>query len=355
MKAVLAFPGDLATPTGGYGYDRAVLAALPDQGVQITPLSLPGTFPFPTPADRATAVAQLGATPADCVLLVDGLALGTFTPETVRALTRPVVALVHHPLAREPGLDPADTLRFESSERAVLAACAGVIATSAATGRDLVEHYGVAPQRLTVAEPGTAPAARATAAGDPPQVVAIGSLIPRKNYRGFVEAMAQVRDLPWQATVYGSLTLAPDTVAEVRAAIADHGLADRIKLAGAVPAADLDAAYAACDLFVHPSLYEGYGMVLADALRRGLPMICTTGGAAADTVPDGAALKIPPGDTEALAAALRNLLAAPAARRRLADAAYAAGLGLPSWNDTAAQVARALARALALAQQETCP
>lgn len=345
MRALLAFPGDLDTPTGGYAYDRAVIAASAAAGVEMRPLALPAAFPCPAPADLAAAAAQLAAVPPDTLLLVDGLALGAFSAEAVRALARPVVALVHHPLARETGLDPAVRDRLEASERAVLGQCAGVIATSAATGRDLVDHYAVPAEHLTIAEPGSDPAPRAPADGDPPHLLAVGSLIPRKNYSGLVEALAQVADLPWRATFIGDLTFAPETVAAVRAAIAAHGLDHHITLAGAVPPETLAQAYARCDLFVHPAFYEGYGMVLADALRRGLPMICTTGGAAADTVPDGAALKLPPGDTAAWAQALRALISAPDQRRQLADVAYAAGTRLPTWARTAEHVARALAAA----------
>lgn len=347
MRAVLAFPGDIDTPTGGYAYDRAVLAAMTNQGVDMTALSLPAAFPAPTPADVAKAAAQLAAVPPDSLLLVDGLALGAFPADALRALARPVVALVHHPLAREAGLSDADRMRLDASERAVLAHCAGVIATSAATGRDLVAHYKVPSDRLTIAEPGSAPAPRVAADGGPPHLLAVGSVIPRKNYPGLVEALATVADLPWRVTIIGALTFAPDTVDAVRAAIAAHGLTGRITLAGAVAPEALADAYADCDLFVHPSLYEGYGMVLADALRRGLPMICTTGGAAADTVPDGAAMKVPPGDTSALALALRALLSAPERRRQLGDMAYGAGKHLPTWDQTAAHIAAALTAAAA--------
>ena len=99
--------------------------------------------------------------------------------------------------------------------------------------------------------------------------------------------------------------------------------------------------YDRADLFVMPSLFEGYGMVLTEALARGLPIICTTSGAGADTVPTEAAFKVPPGDAEALAKALATLIDAPAKRRRLADAAWAAAGSLPRWRETAAIVAEA--------------
>ncbi len=344
-RAVLAFPGDLDTPTGGYAYDRQVLRALPRHGVDVTPLALPRAFPFPAAGDLAETARLLGETPADALLFIDGLGLGALPASLLRATGRTIVALIHHPLAREAGLSPEQQAALEASEREALAMCAGVVATSAATGRDLVANYGVPPERFTIAEPGVAPAPRAAAQGEPPHILAIGSVIPRKNYAGLVAALAGVADLGWTATFIGSLDFAPETVAEVRSLIAAHDLAARIRLAGAVPAEALEAAYAGCDLFVHAALYEGYGMVLADALRRGLPMIASTGGAAGDTVPDGSAVKVPPGDTPALTAALRALLSDRSARLRLADAAAEAGAHLPGWDDTARTIAQALKQA----------
>ncbi len=89
-----------------------------------------------------------------------------------------------------------------------------------------------------------------------------------------------------------------------------------------------------------PSLFEGYGMVLTEALARGLPIVCTTGGAAAETAPDTAALKVPPGDVPALAAALRCVIDEGARRAHMAEAAWAAASTLPCWTETAAIVAR---------------
>jgi glycosyltransferase involved in cell wall biosynthesis len=101
----------------------------------------------------------------------------------------------------------------------------------------------------------------------------------------------------------------------------------------------LARAYEDADLFVMPSLFEGYGMVLTEALARGLPIICTTGGAAAETAPDTAALKVPPGDASALAKALARLIDDRAARREMADAAWHAAGTLPRWRETAAIIA----------------
>ncbi len=96
--------------------------------------------------------------------------------------------------------------------------------------------------------------------------------------------------------------------AELQAAIARHKLDDRIELTGALDRQRIAEAYAGADLFVLPSLFEGFGMVLTEAMARGLPIVCTTGGAAAETVPDDAALKVPPGAVGPLREALRQVI-----------------------------------------------
>ncbi|MEP9376142.1 glycosyltransferase family 4 protein [Aquabacter sp. CN5-332] len=349
IKALLAFPGALSTPTGGYAYDRQVLAHLPAHGVDAAPLPLPAGFPFPTDDAIEGAVKALVDSDPSSVLLVDGLALGAIPSDRLEPLSGRLVGLVHHPLALEEGLAESARARLFESEKSALSICSAVVVTSGPTALTLDAEYGVPALRLTVAEPGTEPVARAAADGDPPRLLAVGSVIPRKGYGILMEALAAVKEFPWTLTIVGSLDFDPTEASALRAAIVAAGLDARVKLTGALAADQLARAYEASDIFVHPSLYEGYGMVLAEALRRGLPLVCTTGGAADDTVPDGAGLKVPPGDAPALAAALRALLSDPIGRRRLADYAFEAGQLFPTWDETAGTIAEVL-RAVAARQ-----
>lgn len=338
---VFAIPGDLGLPTGGYAYDRHLLAQWRQSGVAARHLALPGSFPNPGSGDLAETGRLLLSQPRDTVLLVDGLAFGTFPESLAAQLAGRIVALVHHPLAYETGTPPARAAALKASETAALRHASAVIVTSPATARLLQAEYDVSAHKITVAEPGVDRAARAAGgqAAAPLALLAIGSLVPRKGYDVLVAALAQVKEKPWALTIIGAPDRAPETARALRAQIAAAGLEDRISLAGAVDDAAVARAYHGADLFVMPSLFEGYGMVLTEALARGLPILCTTGGAAAETAPDSAARKVAPGDAAALAKALADLIDSQAVRKQMSDAAWAAAQTLPRWRDTATIVA----------------
>jgi glycosyltransferase involved in cell wall biosynthesis len=349
VAAVFAIPGDITLPTGGYAYDREVLARLSAAGVEAMHLALPGGYPDPSPLDLGRTAEQMAATPSDAVLLIDGLAYGAMPVALIERFERPIVALVHHPLCLEAGLAPARAKALRGLETAALARAHRVVVTSSMTGRTLVADFGVPAERITVAEPGTDPAPRARgSASGAPALLAVGSIVPRKGYDVLVRALeldAASNRADWQLSIVGALDRSPATVEALRGEIARTRLGARIEIAGPKSRADLDALYDRADIFVLASHYEGYGMVLAEALARGLPIVTTTGGAAAETVPDSAALKVPPGDAAALQRALRCLIDDGALRRELADAAWAAGQDLPRWSDTAATIANVIKEA----------
>ncbi len=347
-EIVFAIPGDIGLPTGGYGYDRRVLREWRESGVAARHLALPGSFPSPTEPDLAKAGELLLSQPRASVILADGLAFGALPEALVAELEGRLVALVHHPLGFETGLEPGRAAALLASETSALRHADAVIVTSPATKRLLVTEFAVPETRVAVALPGVDPAPRAAGspAGGPLHLLAVGAIVPRKGYGILVSALAAIADRPWRLTIIGTTRRAPETVAALARQIELAGLSERITLAGTVGDEELARAYDGADLFVMPSLFEGYGMVLTEALARGLPILCTTGGAAAETAPGDAALKVPAGDASALAKALRRLIDAPDERSRMADAAWASAAGLPRWRDTAAIVAETCRKVL---------
>jgi glycosyltransferase involved in cell wall biosynthesis len=340
--AAFAVPGDLATPTGGYAYDRRMIAELEALDWRIEAVTLGDGFPFPTADTHAAACARLAALPHQHPIVIDGLAFGAL-PEAGEALraSHRVVALVHHPLALETGLGAADCARLRASERAALGSARHVIATSQTTARLLAGDYGVASDRISVVEPGTdRMESRPRTGQGEVALLAVGAVVPRKGYDVLVAALAKLEDLSWRLTIAGDRGRSPQTARRVEADIRRCGLTDRIKLLGAVSSEELAALYAGCDLFVLPSRFEGYGMAYAEAIAHGVPVVATTAGAIPETVPANAAVLLPPDDIETLAATLRRLIASPAERERLAAAARAATF--PSWHEQAARFARVL-------------
>jgi len=337
-----AVPGDLATLTGGYAYARRLMAALPAAGWFAHHVPLPAGFPNPGADELQTTADIFASLKPGTNVLVDGLAFGALPPTLLSDRDLSFTALVHHPLADETGISAPDAARLKAGERAALALAQSVVVTSAHTGKTLADQYGVPRDWIYLAEPGTDAAPRAVGSRTAPKLLTVATLTHRKAHDVLIEGLARIKDLAWTIDLVGSAERDPAVTAKVRALITQHGLEDRVVLRGELQNAGLDATYAGADIFVLPSRHEGYGMVFAEALARGLPVVACAAGAVTDTVPDGTGLLVPPDDPDALSNALRRLLSSEALRRSMSERAWDHGRSLPTWSDTAAHVAEAL-------------
>ena len=341
----LVVPGSLDTRTGGYGYDRRLVAALRADGQRVRVHELPGDYPWPDERARTAASEAFARIDDGARVVVDGLACGAL-PEVVRDAARRLClfALVHHPLAAESGLTADTATLLHDGERRALGAVVGTITTSTATARALVEDYGVDARRLRTVPPGTdaAPEARGSTDGTT-RLLCVATLTARKGHVTLVEALARLARRDWRLICVGSATRDPATADALAARIAALGLDDgRIILEGEVDETTLDARYAEADLFVLATRYEGYGMVFDEALARGLPIVASGDGAVSDTVPDDAGLLVPPDDVDALHAALSRWFDEADLRETLRRGARRARGGLRSWASTGRAFAEAL-------------
>jgi glycosyltransferase involved in cell wall biosynthesis len=345
-RVVFAIPGNLEARTGGYLYDKRIADGLRAAGWQVDLLNLGPSFPTPTADDMRTALAGIGAVSQDSVLLIDGLAYGALDTDSLRDVKAPICALVHHPLALESGMDVASAARLKELEKANLALARKVVVTSPHTARTLEREFDVARPRITVALPGTDRLSWPRAPEMPPLIVSVGSLTERKGHDVLLNALALLAEIPWKAEVVGG-THAPAVAERLIDQRRRLGLERRVHFVGELKTGELQAHYARATLFALATRYEGYGMVFAEAVANGLPIVSCASGAVPDTAPRDASILVPPDDPRRFADALRSVLTDQALASRLAAGARAAATTLPRWEEAVWLVGQALTRTAA--------
>ena len=337
-------PGDPSTPTGGYRYDRRIIDGLFRSGWRVQTERLGDSFPEPTADALADADRRLATIPDGDTVVIDGLAFGLLGD--VAALHQHrlcLIALVHHPLALETGLSAARAEALRMSESRALVAARRVVVTSAATGDVLSRDYGVPNERIRVVEPGTDSAP--LAAGSKESVLnllCVAAPTPRKGHDILLRALAPLVGRPWRLDCVGSLTRCTRTSIALRRLSERLELSERVNFTGTVDERALEAFYHRADLFVLSTRFEGYGMVLAEALARGLPIVSTTTGPIPNLVSADAGLLVEPGDPAALETALARVLDDPGLRRDLAAGARSARTRLRGWDAASAEFGRVL-------------
>jgi glycosyltransferase involved in cell wall biosynthesis len=340
---------DPAKPSGGNVYDRRICDGLAALGWDVHEHEVDGGWPWPDD-DAQRAVARVIADmPDGAVVLIDALIASTVPDVLVPHARRLVlVLLVHLPLGDSPAGHEVTDAR--SRECAVLAAATAIITTSAWTRDLLLDRYKLQPENVVVAEPGTDSAELASGTADGGELLCVAAVTPHKGHDVLLAALAAVPDLSWRCVLVGTLNRDRDFADLLQRRTEEAGLGDRILFAGPRTGAELDRAYAAADVLVVPSLGETYGMVVTEALARGLPVIATDVGGLPHTLgrtADGhrPGLLVAPGDAPALAAALSSWLRDAQLRGSLRLAAQERRGTLAVWSTTADRVAHLLTEA----------
>lgn len=339
-QLIFVYPGDLNTPTGGYAYDRRIIEGLERLGWQIQLISLGDGYPFPNPAQIERARGALHNLTKGIPMVIDGLALGALPDLAAEIAKRhPLIALIHHPLAFEFGLSGAEITLLKQSETLALKQVVRIVANSPTTARDLNQHYGISPQIIEVILPGTdrihclEPRNQKKVDHlDQVQLLSVGSIIPRKGFQYLIPALEPLSDLSWTLSIAGDASRNPAAYERLMMDIKRCHLVDRVKVLGVVSNEELENLYAKADIFVLASLFEGYGMVYAEAMAHGLPIIATTAGAIPDTVPQEAGLLVGPGDISALTIALKALIQDAPYRAQLSSGALQVATQQPTWD-----------------------
>jgi glycosyltransferase involved in cell wall biosynthesis len=338
-------PGALDTRTGGYLYDRRMVDGLRERGWQVDVRELDASFPFPPPAAREAAARVLASFADGVIVIIDSLAFGALPDAVGREQERlRIVALVHLPLAADATRGEAAAAAMLHDERRALAAAALVVVTGTATVA-LLEPHGVARGKIVVVEPGTDRAALARGSdGAPLRLICVAALTPGKGHEILCRALAPLSARAWHLECVGSTTRDAATVVRVEALLKSLGLPNRVTLAGELAADGVARSYDRSDVFVTATLRETYGMAIAEALARGLPVVGTDTGAIAQLVGERAGIVVPPGDVNALSAVLARVIENPALRARLAAGARGVRERLPTWEQAIGRMEAALSQ-----------
>jgi glycosyltransferase involved in cell wall biosynthesis len=255
-----------------------------------------------------------------------------FVPSHVIPLWHPRSVVTVHDLGylHEPETHPPNQRRLlDWTTRWSCRAASKVIAISQATKTDLMERYHVEERKIRVIYHGVAPSMfkRPTEAveavkakyGLPDHyVLFVGTIQPRKNIARLVEAMMRVSavGLPHKLVIAGK----PGWLGnQVDAAITSAGRPDLIIRTGYVPDHDLAALYSGADAFCFPSMYEGFGLPILEAMACGTPVITSNRGSLPEIAGD-AAFAVDPTSTDAIASALTAVLRDPSERAQLIEA-----------------------------------
>ena len=330
-----------ARPSGGNAYDRRILSGLAAAGWSVDVHEVPGSWPWPDPQSLAALAAAADGIPDGAVVLLDGL-LASPAPDVLVAEAERLrlVVLIHMPLG-----SANETAR--EHEGAVLSVAASVIVTSTWTCQALLQLYSLPVERVRVAEPGVDRAALAPGTATVGSLLSVATVTPGKGHDVLLDALEPLMDLRWKCRFVGSLEQDPAFVRELRRRVFDGGMDDRVSFSGPQDEADLAMSYAAADLLVVPSRAETYGMVIAEALARGLPVVAAAVGGVPEALGYDAkrtrpGVLVPPGDPAALSDALRSWLEDTELRHRLRVAARERRAALADWSTTASAVAEAL-------------
>ena len=342
MRIAFVVPAPLTAVTGSAEYARRITEAWRNAGHDVTVHELDAALE--QTGGQPTVDSIFRTIDPTSAIVIDNQVLPLLAEHADDLTDRHAFILHHHPLGSETGLDPAESSKLSSLEHRLTKRARHVVTTSNITAATVAASFGLTTDHISVIEPGTpdAPRSEGSGPGTPTQVIAIGSLIPRKGHDVLMRALARLFDLDWHLTIAGCADQDPACAANLTALPATLGIESRVTFLGALQGQTLADLWRRADIFALATHYEGYGMAIAEALKRGLPVAVCGGGAAGALITPGSGVVCPPGDVDQLSKALRRLLFDTTLRASYADAAWAIGQSLPDWSRQATAFAKVL-------------
>jgi glycosyltransferase involved in cell wall biosynthesis len=343
MHVSLIVPAPFDQVSGGYTYDRRMVDGLRGGGHTVAVVELAGRFPLSDDDSRESTCASWDQLAEDTRPVIDGLALPAFSGMEDALAARGAIGLIHHPTALETGFSESERTMLRGIERRLYPRLHRVIVTSETTADRLAADFAVDRTRMAVVVPGIDDAPRSIGSGGPTcRILSVGTVVPRKGHDVLLRSLSRLPDLDWHLTIVGSLQREPAWAASLVDLAGQLGITAQVCFAGELTGTELEALWRSADLFALATWFEGYGMAVAEALRRGLPVAVTSGGAAAKLIDPEAGVVCEPGDQMQLTKALRRVIFSASLRQEMGQAAWQIGQRLPGWDAQAQAFAQAI-------------
>jgi len=342
-KFLFIVPGDIQRQTGGSLYDRKLAESLTERGFCVELASVPD-LPYFAGLLAGLVISpwllfRIANTPHEVVLL-DGWAHPTTLLFNLVfrlfAETR-VVVIVHQIRWRE--MKAPARLICRMAETLMLRSAHLIVSVSGFIGGE-VERLVGSHKQIVVARPGSVPLSnmiseRGDRATTVLRLLFVGNCVHLKGLEHLIAAVGLLRDVELSLDLVGDVGIEPRYYDRLIKQVHALNLSDRVTFHGAIPHEDLGDFYSRADIFTFPSLYEGFGMVLTEAMHSGLPIVATRTGPISEILREGEnALIVPLADSAALAESIRRLAGDAGLRRDFGRRSRELALLLPTWSQT---------------------
>lgn len=319
--------------SGGNVYNRHLRDGLRGAGWQVRMVAVPE-------GSGLLGASELAELPGGALVIIDGLVAVRESVALAAQSSRLRMIALAHMVVSHPAASTGHETDLVQGEALALASVDRVIATSGWTRAELIARALVRPGDVVTAHPGTDPAPATEASRGGGRLLCVGVVAPHKGQDVLIRALARLTQAgDWSCVCAGSLEMAPDFVIGLERTVQIEQLTTRVSFAGTLSGPALDAAYGRADLVVAPSRTESFGMVVTEALARGIPVVASrVGGIPEALSPSGAGILVTPDDPAALETVLREWSANATLRTELTTAARAARATVRSWGSTLAIV-----------------
>jgi glycosyltransferase involved in cell wall biosynthesis len=309
MSVYFLSGGDINSLTGGHLYNMHIINGLKNKNYSVSLQAAGGKWDNKEGIDKMCRL-YLQKIPWGSCIIIDSLILASLTNLVRKSMDRfKFLGLIHLPVSYD--IKTGIHGKLSEDELGALNHMHRLVVTGGFTF-DLLCNAGIDPRKITIIQPGTDQFPRkAQYARVPSNLLCIANYSALKAQDVLIRALSRLKTRNWTLHLYGDTDRDPEYTSFLRSLILYLGLESRIIVHRIVERQNISKVFLEADLFILPSLFESYGMVLSESLAHGIPVISTLAGNIRNTVPEGMGILIEPGNEAELADSISSLFDSP--------------------------------------------